>query len=632
MMTKKKTEKTSNAIRSTLELFEDGDYDPSVRSGLGKVPSIEEFIYGKDWLGFGPDGNGIELRMVQMLALKVFYRGSPGNEDLQLTEEELDFCKEYLNSDENGNFIEKWDSGEIFNELVLVWGRRSGKDFTSAFIALYEAMKLIEMTGGDPYNFYNLDRSAPFSIVTIANNADQAGIAFSEIASKIKGSPYFEGRIGGILDRDIYIQTPSDQKRNSEAHEKDLPITRGTIVIKAGHSSSKGLVGKGCYVLVLDEVGLMPPSGTKSGTQIYNDMKPTLKTFYRKVPQYNDDGTPVMEKGKHKTKTEYDGKLICISTPRGQNGIFWDVYRTASEAPRRLMMRLPTWIVNDAHTEQSLRADELQMDDEKFMMEYGAQFSGTAGENFFPPEYVDWCFEPPEGEKPLKFLNVGKPGICYFAHLDPAVSSNNYALAIVHRESHVNKDRRPDFRIILDYLEVWKPQSGVPIDPSIVDHRVLELNRKFHLGLVTFDNMLGQASIIRLSKAGIPMRKTHFSHRYKFRIYTELHTLVTQKKLKMPYHRLLRDEMLNLQKRYIGNTFRVFHKNDGEVQSDDCADALAGAVFNAIRTDVDSYPTSRSVYMPQSGGIGNQTFTSMQGIPYGMRNQMSGIYKKTGHL
>jgi len=191
-----------------------------INSSVGQVgiPDIITFVESEEWLGlpFHPT-NPINLFPAQKLMLKAFYRGSIGNENLQLTELELRMLDDLgLVDDYHGNVLDKYNNGEIFRELILVWGRRSGKDFITSIIALYEAMKLLECPGGDPYAMYGLSSATPINILTVANSKSQSNIAFSEIREKLLQSPYFADKYipDGISAGAVYLLTPKDKEDN----------------------------------------------------------------------------------------------------------------------------------------------------------------------------------------------------------------------------------------------------------------------------------------------------------------------------------------------------------------------------------------------------------------------------------
>ena len=90
------------------------------------IPNIIEFVESPKYLGFSKYNPPIELSPVQKIMLKVFYRGTVGNKNLELTEEEeVDIIQKYeLTNEVNGNVLGKYLSNNHFRELVLVWGRR----------------------------------------------------------------------------------------------------------------------------------------------------------------------------------------------------------------------------------------------------------------------------------------------------------------------------------------------------------------------------------------------------------------------------------------------------------------------------------------------------------------------------
>lgn len=595
-----------------------------INSSVGQVgiPDIITFVESEEWLGlpFHPT-NPINLFPAQKLMLKAFYRGSIGNENLQLTELELRMLDDLgLVDDYHGNVLDKYNNGEIFRELILVWGRRSGKDFITSIIALYEAMKLLECPGGDPYAMYGLSSATPINILTVANSKSQSNIAFSEIREKLLISPYFQDKYlsEGISQGSIYLLTPKDKEDNKAFKEKGMPLKKGSIGIVVGHSNSDTLLGMGCIVLILDEVASYKTTGgSSSGDRIYAALTPTVQTYVRKEYELNEDGTPVLNEHKQPiiTKRTYDGKVISISSPRAKEGKFYELFESAPQVSTRLAMRVPTWGVNPYHTRESLRNDNHSMSEGEFNMEYGADFSGTGLESFFTEEQVKPCFS-----NNIKDVGMGSPGKVYFVHLDPATSSHNYALVVLHKEYFLNiETQKADFRIVVDHIKYWSPVNG-SINPNEVTAYIIGLKRKFHIGLITYDAWASQESILKMRKAGIPNKETKFSAQYKFKIYKELETLVNTGRLDIPYNNVLYHEMIELQRRFTPTGFKVMPKQDGDgMKSDDIVDCLAGACYVAIEKQMTRLPYAKLVQLGNPSGS-NTVWRNMQGGVYGVGN------------
>jgi intein/homing endonuclease len=494
----------------------------------------------------------------------------------------------------------------------------SGKDYICSIIALYEAMRLLETPGGNPYDTYGLGMADPFTILCIANSSSQAKILFRQIKDKVLNSEYFKDKIlpEGITSDGIHFLTPEDKRRNKELVEKGFAPNLGSIVVRAGHSNSDSLVGISCYVLLLDEIGIYKnTAGSSSGDAIFNSLAPAVATYVRSCPVKDKDGKIALdENGKEIYENIYDGKIICLSTPRGKEGIFYNLYQSHVDVSHRLVCRAATWEVNPRQTKESLLKMYPDMPEEKFLMEYGAEFSGTAGENFFAEENVENCF----ADKSMQFRAYGVPGMVYFAHLDPATSSHNYALVIAHKESFFNEDiKQRDWRIIVDHIKYWSPSPGKPISVEEVDDYVVGISKRFHIGVVTYDHFNSQSSIAKLRRFGIPSRMTPFTKQYKNIIYNNLNQIVINGKIHIPYHALLKNEMKHLQRKWLDSGFKVYPKREGDVTTDDIVDALAGVCYNCIEKDINKLPKGKTVLSPESSVISGQVWRSMQGTPYG---------------
>jgi len=533
----------------------------------------------------------------------------------------------------------------VANSFII---HNSGKDFVVSVIALYEAMKLLECKGGDPYAMYELSSANTINILTVANSKAQANIAFSEIREKLFHSDYFRDKYGkdGIGAGSIYLLTPKDKIENKKFKEKGLPQKKGSIGIIVGHSNSDSLLGMGCIVLILDEVASYKTTGgSSSGDRIYAALTPTVQTYVRKTYARDEKGKFVHNEHGQKEiiKRIYDGKVISISSPRAQEGKFYELFNTAKDVPSRLAMRVATWNINPHHTRESLRADNNTMSETEFNMEFGAEFSGTGLESFFTEEQIKPCFI---GHN-LRNVEMGAMGKTYFVHLDPATSSHNYALVVLHRENFLNpQTKKADFRIVVDHIKHWEPVSG-PINPNEVMQYVIDLKRKFHIGLITYDAFASQESILKMRKAGIPNKETKFTGAYKFKIYKELENLVNSGRIFIPYHHLLYNEMIELQRKFTPTGFKILPKKDGDgVKSDDVCVIPETVVYtnkgaefikdviigDNILTHDGSYQEINgfSDHLPNSGLIKLQPYYGLPVIS--TRNHIVEVYSKNNKI
>lgn len=533
------------------------------------IPDIMTFVRSPRYLNF--DDLGITLYPMQAIILKCFYRGTVGNEKIALTDEEMAL----LRRTGQEQVIEKYNSGAEFRELVLVLGRRSGKDFLTAIIALYESMKLLELPGGCPLKYYKLAEGQPIHILTVATASDQAKILFSEMKVKMQNSPYFHNKVGHMESDKIWLLTPSDKKniRNllDNGMKQMAESIKGSIVVMSGHSNSDSLLGKRTYAILLDEVASYKSTGgSASDSRIYAALGPMQADFSRTIG-IDDDGDPIKV---------LDSKIISISSPRGESGKLYQLYKSAGEVEQRLAFRLPTWEVNLGITQKLLRKEFSDMSTVDFAMEYGAQFAGTAGERFISDIYVDRCFElGADWQEPV----VGRPGVGYYAHLDPASTSHNYALIVLHIEDRyrVKEDMNGVMRkekvkyFIVDHIKTWKPDVNKAISVFEVDEYVINLARRFKFTMVSYDDWNSLASVEKLRSKHIPTKITSFRAKYKAKIYQHLEHIMVNEQLVFPgKHRsedshLLEGELKCLKRVFTPNSFKIKPDEEAMIKTDD---------------------------------------------------------------
>jgi hypothetical protein len=570
------------------------------------IPDILEFCNSKKYLNMKAIGKvgvkPINLFPMQQIILKSFYRGHTGNEHVKLTPEEI----ELLFNNKMQKVLDKYHSDSLFRELVLVLGRRSGKDFMTSLIALYECMKLLECPSGSPFGYYGLAPGNPIYIITVATSADQARILYNEIKQRMQSSEYFKNKIGKVEADRIWLLTPEDKKNNKDLVKQGLlnAQTPGSVCIMSGHSNSEGLLGKRIYCLLLDEVASFKATGgATSGDRIYSALSPATADFKHPWKTYIDS--------EGKELPLLDSKIISISSPRGEEGMLFHLYNTETENPNRLAFRLPTWKVNLAFTEAMLRTEFKFMNPNEFMMEFGAEFSGTAGEKFIPDIYVEEAVE--MGRRlGLSQRVTGTPGQVYFAHLDPAATSHNYALIVLHveervriKDSEVGPPKKEKFKLfVVDHIKVWHPQVERSVSVHEVDEYIIDLARRFRFALVTYDSWNSMASIQKLRTKGIPTRMTPFRKQYKIQIYNHLEHLLVNHQLALPYKgsdaELAAMELKCLKRIYGPMGFKIKPDEEALVTTDDCCDALAGACGVAMERHYAGYAKGGVVNMPQS--------------------------------
>ena len=593
------------------------------------LPNIIEFCESPHYLNLskiGKPGKGVTLFPMQKIVLKTFYRGQAGNEKIALTDDELKLLFEFNLT----SVINKYHSGKLFRELILVLGRRSGKDFLTSLMALYEAMKLLECPNGSPFEYYGLASGNPIYILTIATSSDQARILFTEIKARMQESDYFKGKIGKVEADRLWLLTPEDKKKNKEIIEQGLPAAAipGSVVIMSGHSNSEGLLGKRIFCLLLDEVASFKTTGSAlSGDRIYSALTPATMDF--KTPNKTQPDGSIM----------YDSKIISISSPRAQEGVLYKLYSEADETGARLAVRLPTWKVNLNFNEESLRQEFKSMTPVEFQMEFGAEFSGTGGELFIPAHYVDEAFDLGDKIGPNQKI-AGRPGVLYYAHLDPAATSHNYALVVLHMEDRVRvvekengmKVKEKFKMFVVDHMMVWQPGVDDSINVNKVDQYIIDLQRRFRFAMVSYDDFHSRPSIQKMRSKGIPSKLTKFLKKYKIDIYNHLEHLLVNHQLSLPrkgpWGSLLANELKCLKRVYAPQGFKIQADPEAQTSTDDLCDSLAGAIGVSTEIAYTGYPKCGTVYLPYARDSGQSQWNI--GKSTYLDHQWRNVYRRFG--
>ncbi|MEP0915324.1 hypothetical protein NC981_00710 [Leptolyngbya sp. DQ-M1] len=181
---------------------------------------------------------------------------------------------------------------------IGVWalGRRSGKTLMAAIAAVYAGTML-----ADAYKKY-LRSGERFYIITVANTIDQARIALGNIKDLVNGSP---------------ILKPMIERETADT----LELSNG-CVFRAMPASSRSGRGMACPFIIFDELAFaIDTDGNQSGSSLYQALAPSTAQF-----------------GKL-------GKILLLSSPWIQQGIFWDLFQQARSGKFAYMqaVQLPSW-------------------------------------------------------------------------------------------------------------------------------------------------------------------------------------------------------------------------------------------------------------------------------------------------
>ena len=457
--------------------------------------------------------------------------------------------------------------GKAFSELFLVLGRRSGKSQMAVWIALYEIYKLIEM--GNPQRLLGLTDGSLVTVLNVAVAEEQATNAiFSKVRSAIERSPYFKTKMvpKSLRVASVKFLTPYDEERNIELEQEGFPPREGSIQFVSGNSSSSSQVGLNIPVIIIDEMASMgkDSGSSQSDAELYTALKNSVWNF----PDY---------------------KIICISNPLSRDGKFYELYEDSFTDDRFLMFQLPSYIVNpaipDEVLEEERRAAMSKGNLIGYQMHIEARFVGGTADPLVPAFLIDEAFQ--RGYRLVR-SEYGDPRQSYYLHIDPALSDDNYALAIVHVET--DPLRRSDSgdveRIVfVDHVQMWSPDrvTGTPVDIATVEQYVADLCTRFHIVSITSDQWGSWSTMQNFQRRGYPARVTPYNPDYVNRIFTNMVELFVQGRIVFyqygPFASDAMEQWKYLQQKFTRRNTRV---EAAEGHKDDIPACIAGASYVAI--------------------------------------------------
>jgi len=526
--------------------------------------------------------NGMPLYMSQKVILKSFYMNSRGNENVKLNKEEWEWLYSKQEDEVKDDILytknikdvikklrekEKGERVTPFKELHLAAGRRATKTATASLISAYETYKLLVINNGDPHTFYNLPADDEIAIINVALSQTQAGKLFNDIYTRLRNSKFFLGRIAKATTSEIRLYTDSDLRKIKQLKRQgsmfEIP---GSILIMCGHSNPDTLAGKGAILILFDELAYYDDSGKVTGTYFYNRLKPSLAKF---IP-----------KG--------DGRLVEISSPNAESGIFHDIFKDAPNNESVLSFQLPTWDMNPEVPYESLAPDRKRNPD-VFAVEYGAQWAkGGVYGNYFPIDLITRCIRLDMSPhiRPM-------PGFNYYLHVDPAKNNNRYVALLIAKEYYVNNMGRRRAKLRLANIWIWEPQPGIGLLYNEIERELIRICAEYHPLVVSFDQYNSISTIQTLRNHGVNCVDTSFNRGFKNKIYQNLKELMAY--LPDPEILLYDDPRLILELKCLKYrpTIRgvsLIVDKYGEVNTDDAIDCLAGACAMASENIRPSLP------------------------------------------
>ena len=288
--------------------------------------------------------------------------------------------------------------GKQVKESFVICGRRSGKSFMSAIVAVYLAC----FKDWSPF----LSTGEVGHVFIVAVDRLQARIIKNYISGILASSPILKSMI------------KADYKESIE-------LNNGiTITIKT--ASFRGLRGYTLVAAILEELAFWRDENSANpDKEILAAIRPALVT----IPQ---------------------SLLIGISTPYSRSGVLWEQYKKYFGQPGGpLIWKAPTAVMNPTIDQKAIQ-EALRDDPEAAKAEWEAEWRSDIT-SFMPLEVIEACVVPGRYELPKI------EGAYYTAFIDPSGGrGDSFTLAIAH-----NDDGRIILDVARERIPPFKPESVV---------------------------------------------------------------------------------------------------------------------------------------------------------------------------
>jgi len=463
---------------------------------------------------------------------------------------------EYLNARNECWDVIKEDLSEVFqgyddplmewkyNEAVFDEGIGAGKSYKASIIITYMLYRILILK--DPHRFLHLAKGSGIYFMNMSVRAQQATkVVFGEIAQRVKNSPWFTSR--NYLPR-LDIKSELQFPKN--------------IFIVPGNSKETFPLGFNLLGAVMDEAAWYTETDTHDvAEEIYNALHNRIKNRFG-----------------------LRGMLAMISSPRYIDDFIEKKMKEAETNPRIYSKRRTSW---ESKPQDRFSGEKIDIEGYSIPIEYKTEaernfdrfkrdimaIPSLALEPYFKQwnlveqMFTDTIRNPVKSGMKLHEWFGGNPNYQYYLHIDLSLVTDCTGIAMAHNEGEL---------VVVDLAMRIKPPHNGEIDLGEIRALVIELrSRFFSIQKCTFDQFQSASSIQELNKMGIPSEQLSVDK--TLAPYETLKELIYAGKVKTYKND---DLSLELHRLELVEGKKVNHPANG---SKDCADGVAGAVYNCMQ-------------------------------------------------
>lgn len=357
----------------------------------------------------------------------------------------------------------------------------------------------------------------------LAETKEQAGVLFNFVSGQLRSSPLLASEV--------------------ESATQNRIVLRNGVELRVGVSDMVATRGPSYAFVICDEICYWPTSLTSASPDV--ETVTAVRPGLARMP---------------------GSMLVWISSPYAQQGVAYDDWRKyyGTNDPRTLIVAGGTRAFNSTFPQSEV--DRAMADDPaRFAAEYLGHWR-TDVAAFVDGALVDGVTRSEPLELPRRALTATGGAIQYIAAVDPSGGrSDAAACAVAHLDGQ---------RVVVDACRRWPS----PHDPAQVAAEVKEFLAPYGLNSAMADQYAAGFSRAVYSAAGVTLSDATVDRSGS---YLHLLPLLTQGRIELPPHPVLRVELLTLQRRTRSGGKDVVDHRQG--QHDDLSNAVALAAYAASR-------------------------------------------------
>jgi len=463
-----------------------------------------------------------------------------------------------------------WKRLRYVNELVLLWGKGSGKDFVARVMLMRIAYLLLALKNPQAY-FYSPDMSCGSESIHMLNTAstkDQAAnVFFSPLRRYVKNSPFFKDR-AEVLTSEIRFEK--------------------AITLISGHSEAEAQEGLNLIIVVLDEIAAF-----KTDEEVA-DLKRTRlrKNIPMSANSLHDLAmTSIMRFPKV-------GKVVSLSFPRFKGDFITTRYDEGKNDSKIYTSFGSTFDINPTK-----KASDFAHEKKRNPIRYACRIlcePKVAEDAFFKNHVAIKRAFNPDLPNPIE-METGrykswfqcKDNFLRFGHVDLAKNRCRAAFSFVHaydvkQETIEVEDEKGKKEIVtvdmpllkMDVLAYFEAPPGGEVNFARIQSMLIEFveQRGFYVALLTFDGYQSLQMMQAMQARGLEVDAQSVDRTRE--AYETLQDALYEGRFISYYNKILVEDELPFLVDWKGT--RIEHRTG---RGKDGSDAVAGAVNNCVKEE-----------------------------------------------